>query len=783
MELVKTRFHGLLLSGIMISLHEKRHRHINQAALAVLDYFQTGMYYNILLVKICLPGGKSGGSFLWFQEKREVSMADMEDLVQRRRNRAARKRRRARYTKRTLLTALAVTLVVAAAVWFFGFHIPYLLAENTMPENGSLLLQMQEDGTVQLTWSAGWNADYYVVQLLPAQGGQKAEPLFSATVKDGKSCVLTTLPQDQELTLRVQSAKCYKALWWNRIRLGTDALESSGYFPLPTVENISWALDPDEDQVEIQYDLTDGVLLQLCVAKNGDEERRFQVLDTEQVCYTFGEEGDYPAPDYGETYEFIFRPYLQRPGMQFYGLETTQITVKQEDFLGTVLKAQCQYLGNNQYTLTWNETKGDHYEIQSYDSDAGEWVTISRINKGEPRAYTTSHLQRYTDYRFRVVAIGKETLPDSDYSAVSNETSVMTGASLIYSTIWPIQDLKVYSDTEKTQSLGTAPGGAAYCVLDEADGLFRILFGDGYGYIDSNYCMINLPEYLGDLCSYNITNSYSSLYMVHGYEIPGVTDKVVRGYEDIRLADGTFVVPLLYPTAKKLEQAAFTVMNEGLRIKIYDSFRPQEASQFVYGIAKDIYDTPLPETTYRPGDTEEPPAEPTEPVEGEEPAQMTYGSLMTDNGRYPINYFIANTTSKHNLGVAMDMTLEWADSGQELRMQTDLHDLSYYSELANNTLNANWLSEVMHDAGFGGLVSEWWHFQDNEARSNLNLTPLKTGVSLECWMADDNGWRYRDAGGNYYTDCQVTIGGRAYAFDTDGYALETAWQAQEDAAE
>lgn len=673
---------------------------------------------------------------------------------------------------------LALLIAGGTGTWFFGFHRPYVLAENTMPQNGAMTLERQGDGTALLSWSTGWNTDYYLVELTSGRDGQM--PVFSAKVT-AQSCAIPELPEG-EMTLRVQSAKEYHTLWDSRIRMGTDALEFSGSILVPTVENIHYTADPEEKRLDIRYDLTEGASVRVLMAKDGEDEVWARVLDGENTVYTFGEGGEYPVPSFGETYTFSFQPYIRLPGLTFYGLAQEAFSVEREDFLGTVLNVRLEELGNNQYFLNWNETKGEHYEVQLRTAEEDDWQTLATVPQDGQRVYTTGHLERYTDYQFRVVAVGGQTLPGSEFAAVSEEMAERTGASLIYATVWPIQTLDVYSDADRTEIIGSAPEASAYCVLAEENGLFRVRFGDGYGYIDSNYCMINLPEYLGDLCSYDITNSYDALYKVHGYEIPNITGEVVKGYEDVDLGEDGYLVPLLYPTAKKLEQAALSALEQGVRIKIYDSYRPQEASLWVYNYTARILNDPIPETTYQgtgpAEDLPEPPApaqpqEPAEgesPTEGQEPVEMTYQYLMTENGRYYLGNFITDTDSQHNLGIAMDMTLEWAESGWELEMQTEMHDLSFYSALEKNNSNANWLSSIMHGAGFGGLFSEWWHFQDNDTRNELGLKNyMKVGISPECWMADDNGWRYRLADGSYYTDCTVTMGEMEYTFDEAGY--------------
>jgi hypothetical protein len=75
----------------------------------------------------------------------------------------------------------------------------------------------------------------------------------------------------------------------------------------------------------------------------------------------------------------------------------------------------------------------------------------------------------------------------------------------------------------------------------------------------------------------------------------------------------------------------------------------------------------------------------------------------------------------------------------------------------------------MKDAGFATLVSEWWHFQDDDAIDTLELKALWSGISAEGWKADDTGWRYRRSSGSYYKDCTRTIDGVSYTFDAQGY--------------
>ena len=252
--------------------------------------------------------------------------------------------------------------------------------------------------------------------------------------------------------------------------------------------------------------------------------------------------------------------------------------------------------------------------------------------------------------------------------------------------------------------------------------------------------------------------------MAHEYELPSVTGEVIVGYERVRTGEEEYLVPLLYPAALKLEKAAFAAIEQGYKLKIYDSFRPREATTALFKQAVRLAEEPVPERTYTGVSLDDLP----EMAEGK---TLTYEMLMTDRGRYSLDYFLAASASRHNQGVAMDLTLVDLRTGDELQMQTSMHDLSWYSELARNNGSADILARIMEGAGFAGIVSEWWHFQDDEAEEKLSPGYLWSGVTPEGWVADDFGWRYRGASGAFLTDCREYIHGVEYVFDGNGYGL------------
>jgi len=656
------------------------------------------------------------------------------------------------------------------------FQLPYLAAENGMPVDGILELQEEDDGALRLQWPEGSNADSYTLQVLDPQTGFE---LFALTTRTERSYILPELPKDRPLTVRISCAADYR----DTQRPGETVLERTFSLAAPRIGELTWTVDPDTDRVEISFQLEKTDSCRMYITGESGISSLLETLTQGETALQFGKDHPYPVPAFDKNYLLEFDVCRELPGVVFRGNICAGLELCREDFLGTVLQLDHQDLGSNAFHLNWNETKGDHYEVQQLVQE--QWITLEQVERDGDLSYNTGHLEKFSSFSFRVIAVGGQV--ESGAPIVSDTVSVTTGAATVYSTIWPLKELDIYADTEGKQVLGKAPAGKAYCVLEDKNGMFGIRHEDTVGYIDSNYCMINLPEYMGDLCAYDITNSHNSLYMVHDYEIAEVTDTVITGYEKVELKKNTYLVPLLYPAAKKLVQAAFSAQDQGYMLKIYDSFRPKKATTAIYDLAGKIIGDPVPAYTFAekkemmesgkwpPPEPTVPEPDPTDPEstvpEATEPV-LTYEILMTDNGRYALANFLAKGMSNHNLGVALDLTLVNLYTGEEVQMQTAIHDLSWYSEVAKNNPEAKRLRSIMTSAGFGPLESEWWHFQDNDAKADLKLSTLQQGVSAECWMKDDTGWRYRTADGQYYSNCEKTIGGTVYRFDTSGYATE-----------
>lgn len=140
---------------------------------------------------------------------------------------------------------------------------------------------------------------------------------------------------------------------------------------------------------------------------------------------------------------------------------------------------------------------------------------------------------------------------------------------------------------------------------------------------------------------------------------------VLPGYEAPRLL-------LRREAAESLAVVARELAAEGLGLKVFDAYRPVRATVAMVAWARRI---------------------------GRE-------DLLRDG-------YIAER-SRHNLGLAIDLTLVELASGQELKMGTAFDTFAATAHTANATgvaaVNRQRLRRAMEAHGFRNLPEEWWHF-------------------------------------------------------------------------
>ena len=626
--------------------------------------------------------------------------------------------------KITLIICLAALPLILIAAFLLA-ALPYINAASSMPEGASLSFLDLGGGEYALEWTASPDAARYYLSI---DGGERSEPLTENAADVGPL-------SEGEHSFTVTPLGSWKLFGKEYFREGESVTVT---VPLvsPEAPEAEWIPDEDAGTLSVEAEPLVGRSYELRIIDDDGERPLDSTLADGELGVSFGEDGDLPMPEYETPYRFCLRAVVNGQQYEITGPAGEEYTLKREALLPDTSSLTSEELGENRYALSWTEAKGDWYEIQY--SDGGEWETLATVECTEELRYETEALRSVWDYSFRVMG-ADEGAEEGEYVSESDVIDVTTELSPLYCTIWPLMELPLYESADaESETLASVPAASTLCVLAEEDGFFRVRYGETYGYLSSSYCMINLPEYMGKLIGYDITNSYASKYAVHGYEIPEVTGEVVKGYEHVCLAEGVYLAPYLYPCCEKLYTAANAALEQGYRLKIYDSYRPNQATVDIYNKAELMTNQPVPELDIYGEVPEELP----ELAEGQ---TLTYRMLWED-GTYGLPNFLAKGGSMHNMGIALDLTLERVDSGEELEMQSDMHDLSIYSVINRDNDEALILDNIMKAAGFGGLTSEWWHFQDNETRKNLSLnTYMWAGVSIEGWHASDGEWYYLDS--------------------------------------
>ncbi len=154
---------------------------------------------------------------------------------------------------------------------------------------------------------------------------------------------------------------------------------------------------------------------------------------------------------------------------------------------------------------------------------------------------------------------------------------------------------------------------------------------------------------------------------------------------DVRYATAdNFMYEVLYPEARcllrrevaeKLSKVQASLWKRGLGLKVFDGYRP-------LSVQKKLWE------------------------------------------RFPFEGFVANPAkgSNHNRGAAVDLTLVDFD-GNEFPMPSAYDEFSershrnYAGGTEEERKNRQLLEDEMKKEGFKGLSSEWWHFDDENAKS------------------------------------------------------------------
>ncbi|MBD5169788.1 MAG: hypothetical protein HDT20_06720 [Oscillibacter sp.] len=476
------------------------------------------------------------------------------------------------------VAVLAVVLVLAAVAAAY-FCTPGVSGLSV--GKGDVTLVMEDSKTVRLTWPESPDQALTRVSLRPE--GEAEFQVWEEVA--GNTTTLDASLLERPLTIRIQAiAQGKNLLGMEREMVSSGAIEVT----VQPYTAVLSRLDGEGGEVgELSLSWDGGGRYEVGVLEDG-QFRPLRQLSGSSAVLRFGEDGDLPLPSYDGSVQVTVRALQSGKGYILYGPCVTPLEVTRELLLGNQLSLECQQIGERLYALRWNETKGDCYEVREWINE--RWVTLAQVERSDELRYETGFLRSGSDHRYQVVSVGGDPLEPVEPAEVSLRAEISTR----YATVWPVIQVELFEDAALSKFMGQVPAGTALCVLEESGDAFHIRYGEKYGWVDSRFCMINLREYLGDVCAYDITNSYRSIFMVHDNPIENITGQVIKGFEGVMTAEDGFLVPYLYPCAKKLLIAAQAAEADGYRLRIYEAFRPNEATRYLYDTTLAQLDYPVP---------------------------------------------------------------------------------------------------------------------------------------------------------------------------------------------
>ena len=124
----------------------------------------------------------------------------------------------------------------------------------------------------------------------------------------------------------------------------------------------------------------------------------------EAVCtLQFGENTSLPLPRAGESYGLRIRFYREEPNLVILGRESELFSITEESLQFRKLNPKLETTAKNTLRLTWGETRGDSYEVQTLNAESGSWETLARVKQGEERTFQDL-LEPEQTKQYRVVA-------------------------------------------------------------------------------------------------------------------------------------------------------------------------------------------------------------------------------------------------------------------------------------------------------------------------------------------------------------------------------------------
>lgn len=338
-----------------------------------------------------------------------------------------------------------------------------------------------------------------------------------------------------------------------------------------------------------------------------------------------------------------------------------------------------------------------------------------------------------------IIAAACVILSATPVSAIETNSSTNTNQNIFElpidgATGYAIAAANIRSENNsKSNKLGVIPAGGMFVIHEECGNYIKITYQNITGYAVKSLVMVNLPDVIPSI-KYINSNAEASQFKSSGYDLNNITgEKLYTGKTwNERLNREEHNMPVLYNTAKKLMAVQQQALSENYCILLYEAYRPVKVQQLVNKELSNLMQT-----------------------------NKTVNRNIND-GTWGKGWFIAKSLSNHQMGMAVDVSLgkvitttelqigniilQIPDEIQECNMPTAMHELSNKAIALKYPVNslsktawknvplaaamtedAKRLQKYFTCNDMHPLPSEWWHFNDLDARIELKNTAKCSG--------------------------------------------------------
>ena len=316
--------------------------------------------------------------------------------------------------KRYLLIPAAVLLIAAAVLVFRQFA-----GGGLSMEEGEVRVYSGADGNISLSWPETKGAEYRLSVRSENGSWSEEEPLSEPYAELG------TAGKSFEVRIQAVDPATGKRSHKRSITIEATALEAPELtaFVGKGEASLSWT----------------GGGGSFYEVSSLDSRTALAELEGTSLKLQFAPEGDLELPSDEQPLRVAVRAGVPGKGYVFYGPPSQAFVIRREALLNDAVELTCQETQPRMYTLSWQEGRGTHYEVQEWRD--GEWQLLERFTPPGANQYETGRLASGSYHRLRVVSF------DANGSVLaSEETEFYAAVHPLYATIWPILDLNLCKD-------------------------------------------------------------------------------------------------------------------------------------------------------------------------------------------------------------------------------------------------------------------------------------------------------------------------------------------------